>query len=178
MSTLILAEVKLAILVILDWITDIPILGRLLIVGLGAYIVPLIIYISFCTYSSYDELKNDTSCDRLLHSGPNWLYFIVLANSCFLVYGLPGKWDGFLILLVAWTLGIIPAAIAYSKGRKFSAWYIYGHLMFILALPHALFLNTNEEGLIKGGSYKKCPHCAEIIKKEAKICKHCHKNIE
>ena len=25
---------------------------------------------------------------------------------------------------------------------------------------------------------KKCPHCAEIIKREARICKHCHSPVE
>jgi hypothetical protein len=44
------------------------------------------------------------------------------------------------IYVVAAVLGLIPAAIARSKGRDFGTWWIFGALLFIVALPAALLL--------------------------------------
>ena len=44
-------------------------------------------------------------------------------------------------LLIAAVLGLIPVAIAANKGRSFVGWWIYGTLVFIVALPHALLAN-------------------------------------
>jgi hypothetical protein len=38
-------------------------------------------------------------------------------------------------------LGVIPAMIAERKGRRGFVWWIYGTVLFILALPHALILD-------------------------------------
>ena len=73
------------------------------------------------------------------------------------------------ILIVAVLIGLLPAAVAQSKGRNFVAWWIYGAALFIIALPHALMLGANT---------KKCPHCAEFVKPEATVCKHCHSSLQ
>jgi hypothetical protein len=44
------------------------------------------------------------------------------------------------ILILAALLGLIPALIARGKGRPFAIWWVYGFLLFIVALPHALLL--------------------------------------
>jgi hypothetical protein len=41
------------------------------------------------------------------------------------------------IFVLAILIGLIPAAIAQSKGRSFAAWWFYGAMLFIVALPHA-----------------------------------------
>ena len=51
----------------------------------------------------------------------------------------------FIILCVL--IGLIPAAIAKSKGRNFFAWWAYGALIFIVALPHALLLKPDRQQL-------------------------------
>ncbi|MBR3515194.1 MAG: hypothetical protein IKO10_02475 [Lachnospiraceae bacterium] len=48
------------------------------------------------------------------------------------------NWIG--ILVAASLLGLIPASIASKKGRDFSIWWLYGTLIFIVALIHAIFL--------------------------------------
>jgi hypothetical protein len=70
-------------------------------------------------------------------------------------------------LVVAALLGLIPAAIAQPKGRSFGLWWLYGFLLFIVALPHSLML----------GKAKPCPQCAELVKREAKVCRFCGSQI-
>jgi len=45
------------------------------------------------------------------------------------------------ILIIAVLLGLVPAYIAQKKGRSFVGWWIYGALLFIVALPHALIMD-------------------------------------
>ena len=51
------------------------------------------------------------------------------------------------ILVAALFLGLIPAAIASSKGRSFGLWYLYGVALFIVALIHSLVLQRGVPAL-------------------------------
>jgi hypothetical protein len=68
---------------------------------------------------------------------------------------------------IAVVIGLIPAAIASSKGHNFGAWWFYGSHLFIFAFFHALFI----------GSAYRCPHCAEGVREEAKVCPHCQRDL-
>lgn len=81
------------------------------------------------------------------------------------------------IFFFALILGVIPAMIASSKGYNWFGWWIYGVLLFIIALVHAILLKPKEKILLNSGENKRCPYCSEIIKSAAKICKHCHKPL-
>lgn len=84
----------------------------------------------------------------------------------------------FILLLML--IALLPAYIAYKKGRRFFLWWLYGMAIFIIALPHAIIAkpkrNRIEKRLLKNGM-KKCPFCAEIIKQEALVCPNCLKEL-
>ncbi|ELY2017904.1 hypothetical protein SL053_001809 [Flavobacterium psychrophilum] len=72
-------------------------------------------------------------------------------------------------LVIALIIGILPAFIAYNKGRSFFGWWFYGVCLFIIALPHSILISSRENLKDK----RKCVQCAEYIKKEALICRFC-----
>lgn len=84
------------------------------------------------------------------------------------------------LLVLAGILGIIPAMIASKKGRDAGAWWIYGTLLFIIALPHALLLEPSQEfkdQRAEASGMRKCPFCAEMVKAEARICRYCNREL-
>ncbi len=84
------------------------------------------------------------------------------------------------LLLFAVLLGLIPAVVAQRKGHSFIGFWIYGALLLIVALPHALLMKANAKGIearqLKEGG-RKCPHCAEVIKSEALVCRFCGRDV-
>lgn len=51
-----------------------------------------------------------------------------------------------LIILCA-LIGLIPAAIAHSKGHNFALWWLFGSMLFIFALPMAILSKADVHAL-------------------------------
>jgi hypothetical protein len=80
-------------------------------------------------------------------------------------------------LVVIWfVMAIAVAIVASSKGKDGLAWFLYGLVLWPVALVHILVtpmdIVTEEMRLLQSGR-RKCPECAELIKVEAKICHFC-----
>jgi hypothetical protein len=77
------------------------------------------------------------------------------------------------ILIIGILLGLIPAMVAQKKGHSSVARRVYGSLLFLVALPHALLLKHESKQVEQQEApqgLKKCPFCAEMIKPDARVC--------
>lgn len=78
--------------------------------------------------------------------------------------------------------GVIAAVVALNKGRSVVGWFVIGALFGPFGLLAAVFVSTEvkalEERKVVSGELKKCPDCAELVKAEAKVCKHCGAKFE
>lgn len=84
------------------------------------------------------------------------------------------NWVSLIVLAVA--AGLIPATIAWKRGRDFFLWWFYGSLLFLIATPHAILLTPNRGMLDLRKSregYGRCPECAEMVRKTARRCRYC-----
>ena len=72
-------------------------------------------------------------------------------------------------LLPLLLLSVIPAYIAQTKGKSFGTWYVYGLFLLPITFVHSLILDRDD---------RKCSHCAELVKLEATVCKHCGNELE
>jgi len=81
-------------------------------------------------------------------------------------------------LLLGWALlGLLPAAIAYVRGLPFITWWLYGVLIWPVALIHVFFAKPGSVTIAVRAQERACPHCAETVRPEANVCKHCGRDL-
>jgi len=73
--------------------------------------------------------------------------------------------------------GAVSAKIAQRKGRSIAGWFIAGMLLNLLAIILIAVMEPNvevvEHEALSSGSVKRCPHCAELVRREAVKCRFC-----
>lgn len=77
--------------------------------------------------------------------------------------------------------GIIAAVIYSNKGRSgiaaFVVGFLFGPIGVILAALTPADKAAVERKAVATGAMKKCPFCAELIRAEATVCKHCQREL-
>jgi hypothetical protein len=82
-------------------------------------------------------------------------------------------------LLLGWMLlAVIPAVVAHARGLPVGTWFLYGFLLWPVAILHVFFA-TPESVRISGSAppSRRCPFCAETIQAAAIVCKHCRRDL-
>jgi hypothetical protein len=84
------------------------------------------------------------------------------------------------IAILIWlAFGVVSAVIASNKGNSGCMAFIMGVLLGPIGFLISLGTSANKDELRKrSGDTKQCPYCAEYVKKEAIVCKHCGRRIE
>lgn len=83
-------------------------------------------------------------------------------------------------IIIIWIgLGIVGAMIASGKGNSGCGGFALGVLLGPIGLLIAFFSSDDEkEKRRKLGDTKKCPYCAEYVKQDAIVCKHCGRTLD
>ncbi len=86
------------------------------------------------------------------------------------------------MVFVFWVVfSVIVGIVASSRGRSGFGWFLLACVISPLLAVIAVALLPSKFatlGIPTPETHVKCPDCAEFVRKEAKVCKHCRAKLE
>ena len=83
-------------------------------------------------------------------------------------------------ILYAIVIAIAVAVIAQFKGQKPVFWFLYGVVIWPVALAHILIKPKTPEAVAREAhtaGRRPCPYCAEMIMRQAQVCPYCQRDL-
>lgn len=84
-----------------------------------------------------------------------------------------------IVSLIIWSIifSVVCYIVASTKGLALGKWAVIGFVLGPIGLIWVLVTEKDDSMLeaksLRSGQFKKCVFCAEVIKKDATLCKHC-----
>ncbi len=83
------------------------------------------------------------------------------------------------LILGGWIVcGIASSVIGSSKGRDAGSWFLAGLLLGPIGVLMAIGVTGQQEAVPPASAMRKCPVCAEMVRREAIKCRYCGENLE
>jgi hypothetical protein len=85
---------------------------------------------------------------------------------------------GYLLLWLV--VAAITGMVASRRGRSGGTWFVLGFLFSFFALLALMMMPdlSEEQQAEDNAALRRCPYCAERIRREAIRCKHCHSEVD
>ena len=75
-------------------------------------------------------------------------------------------------IIISVVFGVVGSILAQKKGRSQILWFALCAVVPLLVIAVLML-----PAIAAAGVTKKCPHCAEIVKEDATMCKYCEMRL-
>ena len=104
---------------------------------------------------------------------------ISIFGHAFVFVGIQNETEGLGVAIFGYCLLILSAglvaSVAQERNRRFWAWFVMSGFLPPIIMVFILLLLPARPNKVPA---KRCPKCAELVRKEATVCKHCGHSFE